>query len=95
MRLYRLGKSLGVELTSGRAAGSRAPKGQATVTTVGKRKAATARSKIEEEEEESEEDECGETPPKKTKIAKTSSGFLKLEDDVAAQSGSVGDGEKV
>jgi hypothetical protein len=94
MRLYRLGKSLGVELTSGRAAGSRAPKGQATVTTAGKRKAATARSKIDEEEE-SEEDECGETPPKKTKIAKTSSRFLKLEDDVAAQSGSVGDGEKV
>ena len=93
MRLYRLGKSLGVELTSSRAGGGKATKGPTTPKTAGKRKLAATKSKIEEEQE-IEEDELGETPSKRMKAEKTSSRMEKLEDDSAGENGGGDDEQK-
>src|SRR4051794_10796311 len=83
MRLYRLGKSLGVELTSSRAGGGKATTAPTTPKTAGKWKSATIKSKIEEEQE-IEDDGLEETPSKRMKAEKTSSGMEKLEDDSVA-----------
>jgi hypothetical protein len=89
MRLYRLGKSLGVELTSSRAGGGKVTKDPTTPKTAGKRKSATLKSKIGKEQQ-IEEDELEETPCKRTKTEKPSSGMEKLEGD---STGGNGDGD--
>jgi hypothetical protein len=94
MRLHRLGKSLGVELTGSRGGGGKVTKGPTTPKTAGKRKSTTAKPKVGEEEEESERDELGESPPKRMKPEKASSQVVKLAEDVAGQNGDSGDGEK-
>lgn len=92
MRLYRLGKSLGVELTSSRARGGKATKSPTTPKTAGKRKSAATKSTTEEEQE-IEEDELGETPSKRMKAEKTSSRMEKL-DDSACENGDGDDEQK-
>jgi hypothetical protein len=93
MRLYRLGKSLGVELTSSRAGGGRATKDPTTPKTASKRKLAATKSKTEEEQE-IEEDELGETPSKRMKAEKTSSRMEKLEDNSTGENGDGDDEQK-
>jgi nitric oxide reductase activation protein len=93
MRLYRLGKSLDVELTTSRWGGGKAKKASTTPKAADKRKSATGKSRIDEEEEV-EEDEPEESPSKKMKSEKTSSGMVKLEDDSASQNGEGVDEEK-
>jgi hypothetical protein len=93
MRLYRLGKSLGVELTSSRGRGGKATKSPTTPKTAGKRKSAATKSKIEEEQE-IEEDEPGETPSKRMKAEKTSSRMEKLENGSACENGDGDDEQK-
>jgi hypothetical protein len=93
MRLYRLGKSLGVEITSSRAGGGKATKGPTTPKAASKRKSAATKSKIEEEQE-IEEDELGETPCKRTKAEKASSRMEKLKDGSAGENGDGDDEQK-
>ena len=93
MRLYRLGKSLGVELTSSRGRGGKATKSPTTPKTAGKRKSAATKSKIEEEQE-IEEDELGGTPSKRMKAEKTSSRMEKLENGSACENGDGDDEQK-
>jgi hypothetical protein len=93
MRLYRLGKSLGVELTSSRAGGGKATKDPTTPKTAGKRKSATSRSKVGKEQQ-IEEDELEETPCKRMKAEKTSFGMEKLEGDIAGGNGDGDDEQK-
>jgi hypothetical protein len=94
MRLYRLGKSLGVELTSSRAGRGKATKDPTTPKTAIKRKSATSKSKIEKEQQ-IEEDELEETPCKRMKAEKASSGMEKLEDDSTGGNGDGDDEQKV
>ena len=90
MRLYRLGKSLGVELTSSRAGRGKATKDPTTPKTANKRKSATSKSKFGKEQQ-IEEDELEETPCKRMKAEKTSSG---MEDDSADGNGDGDDEQK-
>jgi hypothetical protein len=95
MRLYRLGKSLGVELTgtgSRGGGGGKATKDPTTPKTAGKRKS-TAKPKLDAEEE-SEGDELAESPSKKMKSEKTSHKTVKLDEESAGQNGYGGDRER-
>lgn len=97
MRLYRLGKSLGVELTNSRSGGGKATIGPTTPKTASKSKSATTKSKIEKEQQ-IEEDELEETPCKRVKAEKAekpSSGMEKLEDDSTGGNGDGDDEQKV